>query len=137
MHCSPVAQARPHAPQLVVLVCRFTQVLAGPPGVEGHADWPLGHIVTHAPLLHACPGPQTIPQPPQFAPSVAVRTQRLPHRTKPCAALHRHWPLLQPCAPAPHALPQLPQLFTSNPVLVQVPLQLVRKPAHIVTQLPN
>ncbi len=44
---------------------------------------------------------------------------------------------MQPCAPAPQALPQLPQLFTSKPVLVQEPLQLVRKPAHMVTQLPN
>lgn len=53
MHCSPVAQARPQAPQLVVLVCRLTHELAGPEGVEGHADWPAGHDVTHTPLVQA------------------------------------------------------------------------------------
>ena len=53
MHCSLVAQARPQAPQLVVLVCRLTHELAGPEGVEGHADWPAGHDVTHTPLVQA------------------------------------------------------------------------------------
>lgn len=137
MHCSPVAQAWPQLPQLVVLVCRLTQVFAGPPGVDGQADWPEGHITVHTPLLQAWPGPQTLPQAPQFAPSDDSRVQRLPQRVYPWPPLQTHCPMLQPCAPAPQALPQLPQLFTSKLVLVQVPLQLVRKPAHIVTQLPN
>lgn len=87
-HCSPVPHARPQAPQLLVLVCRLTQVLGTPPGVDGHADCPDGHIITQAPLLQAWPGPQTMPQPPQFAPSMAVRTHRLPQRVNPWAVLH-------------------------------------------------
>ncbi len=53
MHCSPVPQARLQAPQLLVLVWRLTQVLGGPPGVDGQVLWPVGHAITQVPLLQA------------------------------------------------------------------------------------
>ena len=98
---------------------------------------PAPHMFTHAPAWHACPGPHVRPHMPQLVASVRTFTHLLPQRVKPCAALHWHWPLKQLLFTPPQALPQAPQLFTSNWVNVQVPLQFTEPPMHIAEHMPN
>ena len=60
--------------------------------------------------MHETPTGQATPHAPQFAASLFVVTQRPLQLVSP--ETQEHEPLLH-VRPGPHALPQLPQLFTS------------------------
>jgi hypothetical protein len=95
----PIAQTRPHAPQLLLSVCVFTQV-------PEQLVCPALHIIVegrHVPAVHVCPAGQTLPQAPQLLTSVWVLTQRPPHSVS--APVHigaAHVPIVQ-TKPAAHA----------------------------------
>lgn len=76
--------------------------------------------VPHTPFVQACPPVQTVPQPPQFAVSVAVLTQIPLHRVWPTGQAEEvHTPFAQLC-PLAQVMPQPPQLAVSVAVLTQV-----------------
>ncbi len=66
-------------------------------------------------------GPQTLPHAPQLFGSVRVSMQLPPAQTV-SGALQKHVPVMH-AMPGSHALPQLPQFFGSDCVLVHAPLQ--------------
>ncbi len=104
-------QARPHAPQWVLLVCRLTQA---PP----QSVWPVGH--TQVPVEQE-PPVQVRPQAPQFNAVVVLVSQplaMLPSQSaKPVLQAIPHRPLVHPGRPLgkvpEHERPQPPQLAGS------------------------
>jgi hypothetical protein len=131
----PAPHARPHIPQLVALDCVSTHTL----DIRLQRAWPIGHAA-HAPAVHSCAIEQTVPQPPQFAGSLAVAA------SQPFAAFMSQFakPMLQapsPHAPAAHAAAALAgaaQLRPHIPQLVTVVLVLVSQPfARFMSQLPK
>ena len=92
---------------------------------------------THMPAPQSCPAAHAVPQAPQFAGSVSVSTQLLPHCVEPPRHATAHCPIEQ-SSPAAHVVPQAPQFAGSFIVSMQAPLQTV--PEHVgpppPTQLP-
>ena len=91
------------------------------------SGWLFGH--THLPALHELPPLQALPQVPQFARSVCVLTQLLPHFVSDPLQLslqlfcEQTWPFA-------HALPHVPQLFPSDARSTQLAPQAVRDAGH-------
>ena len=77
---------RPHAPQLVLLVCVFTQA---PP----QAIWPVGQA--QAPMVQVAPVAQLRPHAPQLVLLVCVFTQLPPQFVRPVAQVVPQVPALQ------------------------------------------
>jgi len=94
-------QARPHMPQLAVLVLVSTQAVP-------QSVWPVGQ--RQAPAWQVCAAGQAVPQRPQLASSVIVSTQAAPQAVRPVG--QRHAPIWQVWPPE-HAVPQAPQLALS------------------------
>jgi hypothetical protein len=124
-------------PQWSTLVVVFTHAPLHNVGVAPE------QVDTQEPLLQAVFTPQTAPapaggaQPPQFAGSLFVSTQTLPHLVRP-GVVHWQVPLTQ-LWPAPHFVPQAPQLLLSVWRLTQVStvltLQTLRPGPHSQTLL--
>jgi hypothetical protein len=121
MQVCPAAQARPHAPQFDVLVCRSTHA-------PEHAVCPAGQVVAQAPITQLCPAAQARPHAPQFSESDWVLVQLDPHRDDPAA--QAQVPIVQDC-PAAQTRPQRPQLPGSLSVLTQEPPQFIVPIGHM------
>ena len=127
----------PQLPQFLASACVLTsQPLAGFPSQSAK---PGVQLVVHVPLVQAklwlAPAEQTLPQAPQFLSSVLVFTSQpvLAARSqsrKP--GLHAPMPQRPPVQPgvafagAKQLLPQRPQLWVSELVSTQAPLQSIR-----------
>jgi hypothetical protein len=120
---------------LVALDCVSTHML----DIRLQRAWPIGHAA-HAPAVHSCAIEQTVPQPPQFAGSLAVAA------SQPFVAFMSQFakPMLHapsPHAPAAHAAEALAgaaQLRPHIPQFVTVVLVLVSQPfARFMSQLPK
>lgn len=72
----PVTQAVPHAPQLVVSVCTFTQTMR-PPVVQMRLG--AAQVSAQVPEAQSWPVGQALAQAPQLALSLDTSTQRPPH----------------------------------------------------------
>jgi hypothetical protein len=68
--------ACPHAPQLLTLLDKSTHDVP-------HAAMCAGHVATQAAATHTRPAAHALPQPPQFAPSIAMSAHESPQRTRP------------------------------------------------------
>jgi hypothetical protein len=103
----PEAHATPHAPQFAESLLRLTQLV--PHGVRPDAEQ------VHAPPLHACALPHTVPQVPQFDLSF-TGTQRSA-QTRPLSQVHT--PPVQR-SPLRQTLPHAPQFSVSLEVCRQL-----------------
>ncbi len=74
--------------------------------------------------MHAVPGPQAIPQPPQLLLSVCVSTHTVPQSVWPIRQTSRHMPPVHVCEALQRA-PQPPQFSWFDEVSTQAPLQFV------------
>jgi hypothetical protein len=122
----PAAHVRPQAPQLSVLVLRFTQVIVAPQAV-----WPAGHNMRHVPVTQLWPPGHARPHIPQLVASLWRSTQRpglpgaTPQMVAPAAHVPPHTAAAQVAVPptgAGHVVPQRPQLFAVVLRLVSQPL---------------
>jgi len=128
-HVSMAPHATPHAPQLLVLEARLTQVAdaeqqSGVPPVQASAPGPpIGPPEPHwqRPLEHISPMPHALPHAPQFAASELVFTQLAPQHVWPAAHArplpvepwvlpHSQRPEAAHVSPVPHIALQPPQL---------------------------
>ena len=69
---APDGQARPHMPQLSVLVSSVTHAPL-------QTDWPVGQFAVQAPAWQVSPAAHALPHAPQFAGSTFESTHLLPH----------------------------------------------------------
>jgi hypothetical protein len=90
---------------------------------------PVGQVSEHPPLTQAVPGPQALPQRPQFRLSLTRSVQIVPPLGPGQAfspETQEIWQLPATHAyPVGHAWPQAPQLLLSRDSSTQAPLQLV------------
>ena len=125
-HRVPVAQARPHMPQLRLSLRTFTQAPEQSTVPDAHE---------HTPAAQACPPEQARPHPPQLALSLWRFTHIPAHSV--CPEGHTHAPVTHDCPPV-HARPHAPQLvlvavrLVSHP-LVALPSQLPKPAMHVPT----
>ena len=141
-HC-PLTQLSFAAQELLQLpqycsLWRSTHWLPQQPCVPVQAA-PLPHM--HEPFWHVSPMAQAMPQPPQLVTSVAtylhdVVQHSAPEATSQALELpHLQLPLTQALdSSESQMLPQTPQLFVSDVVLLQVPLQQVSPEEHMLPQ---
>jgi hypothetical protein len=87
-----------------------------------------GHIETHALDAQTIP-PHELPQPPQFAPSLVVSTQVVPHVVRPAAQVHV--PATQAWAD-PQLAPHAPQFAASDDVSMQLPAHACWPSGHVI-----
>ena len=71
----PEGHALPHAPQLFVSLCGFTQLFP-------QKAMPAGHTEVHAPFEQLVPVWHTVPQAPQLLASLLVSTQTDPQSVR-------------------------------------------------------
>lgn len=127
MQVSPVPQAWEQAPQFCSSLTRLAQ-----PAPQSISPEP--QVLTQAPPEQTWPEGQALLQEPQLELLPARLTQPLSQLVVPF--WHTHWPALQEL-PAPHELPQAPQLFASLEVLTHSPLHSVWKLKQRARQTPN
>jgi len=133
-HVPPAGQVVPQAPQLPLLVCRFTHTIPlpmGPPPM--HSVSPVGQPAVHTPLTQVLSGPQRLPHVPQLRGSVSVSVHVPLQLVSPPP--HTHAPFVQE-APVPHCVPHAPQSNGSLERSTHALLQLVVPPLHVVVQTP-
>jgi hypothetical protein len=119
VHAIPVPQTTPQLPQFEGLLRGSMQPVPQSRCVPGQA---------HMPFAQPKPAPQGWLHMPQWAISVAVFTQLLPHGDRPEAQVALHMPSEQK-SPAGQALPHAPQLAPSDIGLMQAPLGHAVSPA--------
>jgi hypothetical protein len=123
MQLSPMAQAVPHAPQLVMSLVRFAHRAP-------HSELPAAQ--SQVPPAQTAPAGQALPQAPQFAGSFSGSMQ-VPLQLRKFG-LQRQAPPAQN-SPTPQRLPQLPQFVPSLRSWTHWSSQTVRPSPHWVAQL--
>jgi hypothetical protein len=138
-HAEPTSHATPQDPQFAAFVLRSMQaVTIIIPRATMHAVRPpAAQPAVHTPLWQVVPRPQPLPHRPQFASSLLVFVQVVPHWVSP--APHSQTPETQ-LPPMAHCVLQPLQLRLSLVRSTQAPLQFVSVwPAsvpHVVTHEP-